>query len=197
MKYISSLQTLTKGDEFDQILITRTRITTTTKSILRPLPQYLLAVKKNCLTCKGTAKNSLITYVVWYRLAWMFKIAKICSLAFRTNEPCIWLLITLPDLTTPDLKLLPFSGSCPTLLWSKLGHGTNLWVLLWLQAVSFLEKRMNKEVAAEYSSYYFCFYILLVQEWIKGHSPKWWGIQAEGQTDRQTDISVAQSVLNQ
>ena len=73
-----------KAVEFDKSLITRTRITTTTKSILRPLPQYLLAVKKNCLTCKGTAKNSLITYVVWYRLAWMFKIAKICSLAFRT-----------------------------------------------------------------------------------------------------------------
>ena len=44
IKYISSLQTLTKGDEFDKSLIT-TR-TTTTKSILRPLPQYLLAVKQ-------------------------------------------------------------------------------------------------------------------------------------------------------
>ena len=36
------LQTLTKADEFDKSLIR----TTTTKSILRPLPQYLLAVKK-------------------------------------------------------------------------------------------------------------------------------------------------------
>ena len=40
--HVSSLQTLTKGDEFDKSLITTT---TTTKSILRPLPQYLLAVK--------------------------------------------------------------------------------------------------------------------------------------------------------
>ena len=53
IKYISSLQTLTKGDKFDKSLITRTRITTattTTKSILTPLPQYLLAVK-NCFKC--------------------------------------------------------------------------------------------------------------------------------------------------
>ena len=46
IEYVSSLQTLTKGDEFDKSLITtRKRTTTTTKSILRPLPQYLLAVK--------------------------------------------------------------------------------------------------------------------------------------------------------
>ena len=38
---------LLKAIEFDKSLITTRRITTTTtKSILRPLPQYLLAVKK-------------------------------------------------------------------------------------------------------------------------------------------------------
>ena len=45
MKYVRSLQTLTKADEFDKRLITRTTRITTPKSILRPLPQYLLPVK--------------------------------------------------------------------------------------------------------------------------------------------------------
>ena len=44
IKYVNSLQTLTKVDEFDKSLITRT--TTRITTILRPLPQYLLAVKK-------------------------------------------------------------------------------------------------------------------------------------------------------
>ena len=48
MKYVISLQTLTKADAFDKSLMKRTRITTTTtKSILRPLPQYLLTVKND------------------------------------------------------------------------------------------------------------------------------------------------------
>ena len=40
---------LTKAVQFDNSSITRTtiRITTTTKPILRPLPQYLLAVKNS------------------------------------------------------------------------------------------------------------------------------------------------------
>ena len=48
IKYVISLQTLTKADAFDKSLMKRTRITTTTtKSILRPLPQYLLTVKND------------------------------------------------------------------------------------------------------------------------------------------------------
>ena len=38
---------MTKADKFDKSLITTRTTTTTTKSILRPLPQYLLAVKKH------------------------------------------------------------------------------------------------------------------------------------------------------